>query len=214
MGRIFSVDAMSSFGAMPIDFEAIGIDYLISSANKCIEGVPGFAYVIARRAALEAADGWARSLSLDLLEQWRYMERTGLFRFTPPTHVILAFAQALAELEGEGGVAARGARYRANYTCLVNGMRRLGFREYLPPERQGAIITSFLYPDDPRFDFKTFYSRLHDKGFIIYSGKVSDADCFRIGNIGRIFPTDIEALLAGIRRTLQEIGVQPLRASR
>jgi 2-aminoethylphosphonate-pyruvate transaminase len=137
------------------------------------------------------------------------MERTGLFRFTPPTHVILAFAQALSELEVEGGIVARAARYRANYECLVAGMRELGFREYLRPEWQGYIITSFLYPDDPRFDFKEFYNRLHDKGFIIYSGKVSDANCFRIGNIGRIFQADIEGLLGAIGRTLGEMGLQP-----
>jgi 2-aminoethylphosphonate-pyruvate transaminase len=206
-GRTFCVDAMSTFGAVPVDWAAVGVDYLVSSANKCIEGVPGFAYVIARREALQLTEGWARSLSLDLLGQWQYMERTGLFRFTPPTHVILAFAQAIAELEAEGGVAARASRYQTNYERLVSGMRRLGFREYLRPEWQGHIITSFLYPEDPRFEFKEFYNRLHDKGFIIYSGKVSDADCFRIGSIGRIFPADIESLLAAIGRTLAEMEV-------
>ncbi len=206
-GRAFCVDAMSTFGGVPIDFAACGIDYLVSSANKCIEGVSGFAYVICRREALLATEGWARLLSLDLLGQWQYMERSGLFRFTPPTHVILAFAQALAELECEGGVAARAARYQANYRRLVGGMRRLGFREYLRPDLQGYIITSFLCPDDPRFDFQEFYNRLHDKGYIIYSGKVSDANCFRIGSIGRIFESDVEALLAAIAGTLAEMQV-------
>jgi 2-aminoethylphosphonate-pyruvate transaminase len=206
-GGAFCVDAMSTFGAVPIDFAACGIDYLVSSANKCIEGVPGFAYVICRRDSLTATEGWARSLSLDLLGQWQYMERTGLFRFTPPTHVILAFAQALAELECEGGVAARAVRYRTNYQRLISGMRTLGFREYLRPDLQGYIITSFLCPEDPRFDFKEFYNRLHDQGYIIYSGKVSDADCFRIGSIGRIFESDMDALLAAIARTLREMQV-------
>jgi len=121
--------------------------------------------------------------------------------------VILAFARALAELECEGGVPARAARYQANYRRLVGGMRRLGFREYLRPDLQGYIITSFLCPDDPRFDFQEFYNRLHDKGYIIYSGKVSDADCFRIGSIGRIFESDVEALLAAIAGTLAEMQV-------
>ncbi len=207
-GRVFCVDAMSSFGAVPIDFGECGIDYLVSSANKCLEGVPGFTFVICRRESLLATEGWARSLSLDLLDQWQYMERTGLFRFTPPTHVILACSQALAEWEAEGGVAARAERYQANYRHLVAGMRKLGFREYLPPECQGYIITSFLYPSDPRFNFMEFYTRLHDKGHIIYSGKVSDADCFRIGSIGRIFPSDIDALLLAISQTLGEMGIQ------
>ena len=128
--KTFIVDAMSSFGAIPIDLPKLGIDFLISSSNKCIEGVPGFSFIICRRAALEATEGWARSWSFNLLDQWRYMEKTGLFRCTPPTHVVLAFAQALVEMDAEGGVAARGARYCANHSHLVRGMRRLGFREY------------------------------------------------------------------------------------
>jgi 2-aminoethylphosphonate-pyruvate transaminase len=206
-GKTFVVDAMSSFGAIPIDLPGIGIDFLISSANKCIEGVPGFSFVICRREALEATEGWARSWCFNLLEQWRYMEKTGLFRATPPTHVVLAFAQALAELEAEGGLAARGARYRANYQRLIAGMRRLGFREYLPAELQSPIITTFLSPQHPNFDFRRFYDRLHDRGHVIYFGKVTSADCFRIGNIGRIFQSDIDDLLGAIARTLEEMNV-------
>src|SRR5262249_28339717 len=155
----YIVDAMSSFGAVPIDLQAAAIDYLISSANKCIEGVPGFAFVLARQSALAATEGYARSLSLDLLAQSRELEHSGQFRFTPPTHALLAFHQALIELEGEGGIAGRAARYRANYVALVAGMRELGFREYLAPEDQGYIITSFRYPDDPAFSFGVFYER-------------------------------------------------------
>jgi len=206
-GKTFIVDAMSSFGAIPIDLPGIGIDYLVSSSNKCIEGVPGFAFVICRREALEASEGWARSWCFNLLDQWRYMEKTGLFRCTPPTHVILAFAQALGELEAEGGVTARGERYRANHQRLVCGMRRLGFREYLPPELQSPIITTFLAPPHPNFDFREFYDRLHNRGHVIYFGKVTSADCFRIGNIGRIFESDIDDLLGAIERTLQEMDV-------
>jgi 2-aminoethylphosphonate-pyruvate transaminase len=205
--KTFVVDAMSSFGAIPIDLPGIGIDFLISSSNKCIEGVPGFSFIICRRAALEATAGWARSWSFDLLDQWRYMEKTALFRCTPPTHVVLAFAQALAEMESEGGVAARGARYRGNHAQLVRGMRRLGFREYLPPELQSPIITTFLSPQHPRFVFREFYDRLHDRGHVIYFGKVTSADCFRVGNIGRIFPADIDDLLGAMARTLEEMGV-------
>ncbi len=209
-GRRYIVDAMSSFGAIPIDIKACGIDYLISSANKCIEGVPGFAFVIARKAALLATEGYARSLSLDLLAQWKGLEADGQFRFTPPTHALVAFHQALLELEAEGGVEGRAQRYRTNYETLIDGMRTLGFQEYLKPEDTSYIITTFHFPPDPHFRFEEFYRRLHDKGYAIYPGKVSDAACFRIGTIGRIFASDVRALLAGIGDTLVEMGVEKM----
>jgi len=207
-GRTYLVDAMSSFGAIPIDFAAAGIDFLVSSANKCIEGVPGFCFVICRRAALLACDGYARSLSLDLLDQLKGFEKNGQFRYTPPTHAILAFEQALKELEQEGGVAGRGARYRENHEALLEGMKRLGFRPYLDPAVQSYIISSFYYPDTERFDFDAFYRRLSDKGFIIYPGKISQAKTFRIGSIGRIFPGDIAALLSAIGSALKEMEIK------
>jgi 2-aminoethylphosphonate-pyruvate transaminase len=200
-------DAMSSFGAVPLRLDECGIDYLVSSANKCIEGVPGFSFVLARLEDLLGTEGYARSLSLDLLAQWQGLENNGQFRFTPPTHVLLAFAQALEELWAEGGVEGRAARYRRNYRALVTGMREMGFLEYLQPEDQGYIITSFRYPSDPCFEFEAFYQLLSDKGFIIYPGKVSDADCFRIGTIGRIQEADVRALLLAIADTLVELGV-------
>lgn len=205
--RRYVVDAMSSFGAIPIDFEACGIDYLISSANKCVEGVPGFSFIIARRSALMACEGYARSLSLDLLDQLKGFEKNGQFRYTPPTHAILAFQQALNEFEQEGGVAARARRYQHNHEVLIKGMTQLGFRVYLRPEVQSYIITSFYYPDDSKFSFDQFYRRLSERGFIIYPGKLTAVDCFRIGSIGRIFEADIRALLAAIRETLDEMGV-------
>ena len=206
-GRAYFVDSMSAFGAVPFDFQACGIDFLVSSANKCIEGVPGFSFAICRQDSLLATEGWARSLSLDLLAQWSGLEANGQFRFTPPTHAILAFAQALRELETEGGVEGRATRYHANYESLVAGMREMGFTEFLPPELQGKIITAFRYPNNPLFQFDQFYMRLNDKGFVIYPGKVSDADCFRIGNIGRLFECDMLALLAAIRATLGEMDI-------
>ena len=207
-GRIYFVDAMSSFGAVPLDVAACHVDYVVSSANKCIEGVPGFSFVIAKHDTLVATEGYARSLCFDLYDQWRGLERNGQFRFTPPTHALLAFRQALAELEQEGGVAGRAARYRANYEVLTEGMRAMGFTEYLVPELQGYIITSFRYPDHPNFDFEEFYNRLNQKDVVIYPGKVSDADCFRIGTIGRIFESDVRALLAAIRETLDEMKIE------
>jgi 2-aminoethylphosphonate-pyruvate transaminase len=211
-GRIFLVDAMSSFGAVPIHLAECGIDYLVSSANKCIEGVPGFAFVLSCKSALLATEGYARSLSLDLLAQWKGLESNGQFRFTPPTHALLAFHQALLELEEESGVSGRAARYRRNYETLVGGMRAMGFEEYLAPEKQGPIITSFRYPAHPNFEFEDFYRRLNDRGYVIYPGKVSNADCFRIGHIGRIFESDVKDLLAAIGEVVEEMGCE-LRAS-
>jgi 2-aminoethylphosphonate-pyruvate transaminase len=206
-GRTYFVDAMSSFGGVPLNLKECGIDYMVSSANKCVEGVPGFAFVLARREALLATEGYARSVSLDLLAQWKGLEKDGQFRFTPPTHVLLAFHQALIELEQEGGVEARAARYQANYKALIAGMRALGFVEYLRPEDQSHIITSFRYPEHPNFNFEEFYRRLNDKGYVIYPGKVSDAQCFRIGTIGCIFPNDIQDLLGAIARVVAEMGI-------
>ena len=207
-GKSYFVDSMSAFGAVSFDFQKCGIDFLVSSANKCIEGVPGFSFAICRRDSLEATEGWARSLSLDLLAQWRGLESNGQFRFTPPTHAILAFEQALCELQAEGGVEGRAARYRNNFETLVAGMREMGFVEYLPADRQGTIITSFRYPDHPKFQFEEFYRRLNDKGCVIYPGKVTSADCFRIGNIGRLFESDVLTLLAAIGTTLREMNIE------
>lgn len=206
--RTFVVDAMSSFGAVPIDFTRCSIDYLISSANKCIEGVPGFSFVIARRSHLTACEGYARSLSLDLLGQLKGFDKNGQFRYTPPTHSILAFAQALAELELEGGIPGRAARYQRNHAALLEGMRALNFKSYLPPEIQSYIITSFHYPEDPGFTFEKFYRSLSDQGFIIYPGKLSQVDLFRIGNIGRLFEADLHALVGAVRSSLAAMGVR------
>jgi len=205
-GARYFVDAMSSFGAVPIDLKQCKIDYLVSSANKCIEGVPGFGFAICRLDALRESKGCARSLSLDLYSQWEGLEANGQFRFTPPTHAVLGFAQALRELHAEGGVMGRAKRYNTNYETLIAGMRAMGFKEYLAPEHQGYIITSFRYPQHPRFDFEKFYEYLNDRGFVIYPGKVSDADCFRIGNIGRMFPSDVKNLLAAIAAAKNELG--------
>ncbi len=197
--RVFILDAMSSFGGMPIDVAALGIDYLIASSNKCIQGVPGFGFVIAHTPTFESTQGAARSLSLDLFDQWQAMEQGGgKWRYTSPTHVLLAFEQALRELAEEGGVSARHARYRENHRTLVDGMREIGFRTLLPDAVQAPIITSFESPTDPRYDFGAFYAALKARRFVIYPGKVSAADTFRIGNIGHVFPADMRDLLEQI----------------
>ena len=206
-GCIFIVDAMSSFAAYPIDLKACGIDFLVSSANKCIEGVPGFSFVLARKETLLATRGFARTLSLDLLAQWEGLESDGQFRFTPPTHVVLAFHQALLELEQEGGIPARVERYRQNYEATLAAMLAFGFEPYVERTKRGYIITSFYYPDHANFDFKTFYQKLSDKGSIIYPGKLTHANCFRIGHIGRLTLSDVDALIAAISETLREMNI-------
>jgi 2-aminoethylphosphonate-pyruvate transaminase len=206
-GASYIVDAMSSFGAIPIDMVGSHIDFLVSSANKCIEGVPGFGFVLANRRAFASAKGNARTLSLDLYDQWAGMEADGHFRFTPPIHTILAFEQALNELDEEGGVRGRGERYRQNHVALCRGMKALGFEIYLADEDQSFIITSFRYPSNPAFRFADFYERLWTLGFAIYPGKLSYESCFRIGTIGRITTADIEALLSAISRVLHDMGV-------
>ncbi len=211
-GVIYIVDAMSSFGAVPVNIKQSKIDFLISSSNKCIEGVPGFSFIIAKKDKLLSCEPNTRNLSLDLYAQWKGLEGDGQFRFTPPTHSLLAFAQALVELEQEGGVKGRGARYISNYKTLVAGMEQLGFKEYLTEENRGYIITCFHYPEHELFDFKRFYEALNEKGFVIYPGKLSKVNCFRIGNIGRITTSDIQDLLKAIAVTLKETGIALLPA--
>jgi 2-aminoethylphosphonate-pyruvate transaminase len=214
-GRRLLIDAMSAFGAIPCDAGEIAFDALASSCNKCLEGVPGAAFVICRRSALEQAAGNAHSLSLDLHDQWAAMEQTGQWRFTPPTHVIAALDRALAEHAAEGGVEGRGARYRRNCRVLVDGMRAMGFETLLPDALQAPIIVTFHTPTDPRFEFKTFYDRLAKSGYLIYPGKLTKADSFRIGCIGRLTDDDMRGALAAIREALEEMGVGvPMPAAR
>jgi 2-aminoethylphosphonate-pyruvate transaminase len=190
---------MSSFGGIPMDVAELGIDYLVSSANKCIQGVPGFGFVIALRSELEKTEGRARSLSLDLFDQWATMEnQSGKWRFTSPTHVVRAFAKALEELEAEGGVVARHRRYRRNHQILVEGMERLWFVPLLPEEWRSPIITAFHSPRHPDYDFKRFYHELKRQGFVIYPGKVTGLDTFRIGTIGDIGAREIQRLLQAV----------------
>lgn len=206
-GCVTIVDAMSSFGATPVDLIEDHIDFLISSSNKCIEGVPGFSYVVAQRSALQASRGHARTLSLDLIVQWDGLEGDGQFRFTPPVHAILAFRQALDELTAEGGPLARMRRYQRNAHITLAGMARMGFRTVLKPEHLSHIISSFFLPSHPRFDFGAFYSRLSQKGYVIYPGKLSQTPCFRIGHIGQLTEGEVKGLLLAIEETLVEFGI-------
>ncbi len=206
-GRSLLIDAMSAFGAIPLDASRTPFDAAVASANKCLEGVPGMGFAIIRRAALEAAKGNAPSLSLDLHDQWVAMEKTGQWRFTPPTHVIAALDQALSEHGAEGGVAGRGARYARNCQILIAGLRALGFETLLPDALQAPIIVTVRMPADPQFHFETFYERLSQRGFVIYPGKLTVADSFRIGCIGRLGEAEMRGVLEAIRDIVGEMGV-------
>ncbi len=207
-GRGLLIDAMSAFGAIPLDAASVPYDALVASSNKCLEGSPGVGFCIARQAALEATKGNSPSLSLDLYEQWRAMEGNGQWRFTPPTHCILALDQALQEFEAEGGVEGRGARYRENCRILVDGMRALGFQTLLPDALQAPIIVTFHTPRDANFVFEAFYERLRARGFVIYPGKLTVADSFRIGCIGRLGAEEMRGALSAIEAVLTELRVK------
>lgn len=206
-GKGLIVDAMSSFGAVPLTLDHIPFDVMVSSANKCIEGIPGFGFVIIRRALLESSKGRAHSLSLDLLEQWQYMERTGQWRFTPPTHSVVAFHKALEQHQAEGGVTGRHARYSKNRNALISGMRELGFQTLLEDRWLSPIITTFFCPVHPNFEFKRFYDELKARQFVIYPGKLTIAESFRIGCIGQIDERIVGQLLRAVSDSLAVMGV-------
>ncbi len=206
-GKTVYVDAMSSFGALELNMKEYGIDIMVSSANKCIEGVPGFGYVICSRELLENSKGKAHSVSLDLYDQWAAMEKTAQFRFTPPTHALVAFHQALREHAKEGGVVARGKRYQKNCDTLLTAMRKLGFVTLLDDNVSGPIIQTFLSPAHSSFDFDTFYDGLRRHGFAIYPGKLTKRDSFRIGTIGKLDSAVFTQLIAAIEIILDEMGV-------
>ena len=194
-------------GAYPVDLAASHIHYLVSSSNKCIEGVPGFSFALCHGATLAACAGNARSLSLDLHAQWAGLQGNGQFRFTPPTHALLAFRQALREHAAEGGVAGRAARYRANHAVLVQRMAQLGFQSYVDERSAGCIITTFLVPRHPKFSFEATYQGLSARGYVIYPGKTTAADSFRIGSIGQLYPQDMEGVVNALQEVLQAQGV-------
>ncbi|MCH3950651.1 MAG: 2-aminoethylphosphonate--pyruvate transaminase [Acidaminococcus sp.] len=205
-GKKLIVDAMSSFGGVDIDVPGLGITYLVSSANKCIQGVPGFSFIIARTEELKQTKGIARSLSLDLYDQWNTMEKDGgKWRFTSPTHVAAAFHQALKELKAEGGIPARNARYTRMNHLLRKGMEALGFTAYISEKWQGPIITTFFYPEHTKFVFKDMYQFLKDHGYVIYPGKLTERDTFRLGNIGEIYEDDVNKILAIFEEYMKKV---------
>jgi 2-aminoethylphosphonate-pyruvate transaminase len=206
-GRRLLVDSMSAFGALEIDARQIRYDALAASSNKCLEGVPGLGFVICRNEALAECKGNATTLVLDLFDQAEAFARTGQYRFTPPIHVIVALGKAIEEHAAEGGVAGRGRRYRDNAKVLIDGMRAMGFRTLLGDKLQAPIIITFHMPNDPRFVFQTFYDSLKDRGYVIYPGKLTVADSFRIGCIGRLYPEDMKGALKAVREVLDEMRV-------
>mmetsp|Transcript_33591 Transcript_33591/g.95192 ORF Transcript_33591/g.95192 Transcript_33591/m.95192 type:complete len:434 (-) Transcript_33591:28-1329(-) len=210
----FIVDSISSFGAYRLPARAWNVHYLAGSGNKCIEGVPGFAFVIAHRDSLLEVEGCSRSLALDLQDQWRFMEKSGQFRFTPPTQSILGFDQALDEWDEEGGLEGRAGRYRENYNILADGMQALGFQFFVQDAAsRGFIITTFQVPESQKekWDFNRFYDLLKESGFVIYPASLPPATAsgvaaFRVGNIGQLFPPDVRAFLVEVTKVLQDMG--------
>jgi 2-aminoethylphosphonate-pyruvate transaminase len=211
-GRGLIIDAMSSYGAIPIDARTLRFDALIAASGKCLEGVPGAGFIIMRRTALEGATGNSSSLALDLLDQWQYMQKTGLWRFTPPTHVIAALRVALDQYWQEGGQPARLARYASNCDALVSGMRALGLKTFLPDAVQAPIIVTFHAPPDPAYTFKELYRRVREQGFILYPGKLTTVETFRVGCIGAINSDTMRRAVRAVAQALQEMGVHRLAA--
>jgi 2-aminoethylphosphonate-pyruvate transaminase len=207
-GKSLVVDAMSSFGALPIDARSTRFDALIAASGKCIEGPPGMGFVLLRKSALEKCAGNSTSLALDLHDQWVYMEKTTQWRYTPPTHVVVAFNAALDQHVAEGGQPARLARYRKNCDTLLAGMSEMGFKLFLKPEIQAPIILTFHAPPDPAYNFKEFYARVRDKGFILYPGKLTTVETFRVGCIGAIGPDEMRQAVNVVRDTLREMGIR------
>ncbi|WP_428641588.1 2-aminoethylphosphonate--pyruvate transaminase [Roseibium sp.] len=206
-GRKLLIDSMSAFGAIPLEVSKIRYEAMVSSANKCIEGVPGFGFIIARKSELEAAKGNSHSLSLDVHAQWAHMNKTGQWRFTPPTHVVAAFLEALRAHEAEGGVEGRGRRYTRNRDVMVAGMRELGFETLLDNRWLSPIIVTFFCPADPNFVFDRFYGLMKDKGFIIYPGKLTVVDSFRVGCIGQMDEHIMRQVVTAAKESLDEMGV-------
>lgn len=206
-GRKLLVDSMSAFGAIPLNVSEIRYEAMVSSANKCIEGVPGFGFIIARKSELEAAKGRSHSLSLDVHAQWAHMNKTGQWRYTPPTHVVAAFLEALRQHEAEGGVAGRGSRYTRNRDVMVAGMRELGFETLLKDRWLSPIIVTFFCPAHPDFAFDRFYELMKDKGFIIYPGKLTVVDSFRVGCIGRMDEHVMRKVVEAAGQSLREMSV-------
>jgi 2-aminoethylphosphonate-pyruvate transaminase len=206
-GKSLIIDAMSSVGALPIDARETRFDALIGASGKCLEGVPGMGFVIVRRAVLEGCAGRSQSLAMDLHDQHAYMERTGQWRFTPPTHVVAALAEAIAQFDAEGGQPARLLRYTENYRTLIHGMSRMGFMPFLDPQIQAPIIVTFHAPGDPRYDFKAFYAAARQSGFILYPGKLTQLETFRVGCIGAIGRNEMEQAVLAVAMALEDLGL-------
>ena len=206
-GKGLIVDAMSSFAALPIDARAVRFDALVAASGKCLEGVPGMGFVIIRQAVLDGCAGNSQSLAMDLHDQHAYMEKTGQWRFTPPTHVVVALAEAITQFEEEGGQPARLARYAGNCRTLVDGLRALGLRPFLKPEHQAPIIVTFHAPAHPAYDFKRFYDAAKARGFLLYPGKLTTAETFRVGCIGAIGAPEMQQAVNAVAEALREMGI-------
>jgi 2-aminoethylphosphonate-pyruvate transaminase len=201
------VDSMSAFGALPLNCDRLQLTAVAASSNKCLQGVPGIGFVICNLASLESAKGNATSLVLDLQDQYQGFKRNGQWRFTPPTHAISAFRQAIEEFQLEGGLVARNRRYSNNCRILIEGMTKLGFKPLLSTNLQAPIIVTFRMPADPKFIFSTFYDELKQRGFVIYPGKLTVADSFRVGCIGALDAEHMHGFIEAVRGILLTMAI-------
>jgi 2-aminoethylphosphonate-pyruvate transaminase len=206
-GRRLLVDAMSSFGVLPLDARDIPFQAVVASSNKALEGVPGMGYVLVPEDDLLAAKGRSHSLSLDLHDQYVYLRQTGRWRFTPPTHVVSALAAALDQFEAEGGQPGRLARYQANCDRLLAGLEALGLESFLPREVQAPVIVTVCAPEHPAYAFQDLYQRVKAAGFILYPGKLTALETFRVGCIGAIGSAEVDGALHAIADALRAMGV-------
>ena len=217
-GRHMIVDAVSAFGALPLDLAAQPeIAAVVFTSNKCLEGMPGLSFTVARRERLAQAIV-AGSWSFDLADIDRHASGHGYgsFRFTPPAQVLAAFLVALREHAAEGGRPARLARYAANAAALYDGMLAIGLRPYLRRELQGPIVLNVHAPDDPAWSLQDFVDGCNRRGFVISNFYDTAAPSFRVGCIGGVAPDDMRRFVAAVHDTLHAMGVRhraPARAA-
>jgi 2-aminoethylphosphonate-pyruvate transaminase len=155
---------MSSFGGMPVNIISSKGDFFVTSCNKCLEGTPGFGIVICKTDCLLRCHGNSRSLSFDLVEQYKGLENNGQFRFTPPIHAFASLNQAIKELCEEGGVEGRNKRYAKNCFITCSLMESMGFKLLIKPAERSVIVTTFMNPTHPNFDFNVFWTKLEEMG--------------------------------------------------
>jgi 2-aminoethylphosphonate-pyruvate transaminase len=209
-GVALIVDAIASFGGLPIDADALDLEAIVLSPNKWLEGLPGIGLVVAKRTALEAAAGRSHSFCLDLHRQWRGLESDGRWRFTPPAQATAALVAALRQHAKEGQ-AARFERVRRNWRCLVGGLRALGFQTFLRDEVASPVIATFHEPADPNYERERLFELTWQQGFVMFRGRLTREPTFRIGCMGAIDEAVMRQVVRAIETSMAAMGVRDCR---